>query len=153
MYFQVKIVSYNFLRIHWRISAIIKTSKKVYKVILIDMWKYVFWYIKVCIFWEFIQCTIHWDKTQMSKKFPSDKSSSTKNVLIFLLKAPKLITVLLLICDSYVSWSTSFVYLKLCVVFSIFESVSFLLKFIFLFNKMYGLVKLVKLLWNFCKTS
>ena len=37
------------------------------------------------------------------------------------------------------SWSTRFVSLKLYVGISIFESVSFLLKFIFLFNKMHGL--------------
>ena len=43
-----------------------------------------------------------------------------------------------LICDSYISWSTRFVSLKLCVVFSIFDSVSLLLKFTFLFNKMHG---------------
>ena len=51
----------------------------------------------------------------------------------------QLIIVLLLICDSYMSWSTRFISLKLCVGFSIFDSVSFLLKFIFLFNKMHGL--------------
>ena len=49
----------------------------------------------------------------------------------------------LLICDSYTSWSTRIVSLKLCVGFSIFDSVSFLLKFIFfLFNKMLGLLTL-----------
>ena len=37
------------------------------------------------------------------------------------------------------SWSTRFVSLKLCVGISIFDSVSFLLKFIFLFSKMHGL--------------
>ena len=37
------------------------------------------------------------------------------------------------------SWSTSFVSLKLGVGFSIFDSVLFLLKFLFLFNKMDGL--------------
>ena len=25
-------------------------------------------HVKVCIFWKYIQCTIHWDKTQMLKK-------------------------------------------------------------------------------------
>ena len=56
----------------------------------------------------------------------------------FFFRELQLITVLLLICDSYMSWSTSFVSLKLRVGFSIFHSVSFLLKFIFLFNKMHG---------------
>ena len=43
-----------------------------------------------------------------------------------------LMTVLLLICDFHMRWSTRLVCLKLCVGFSIFDSVSFLLKFIFL---------------------
>ena len=47
----------------------------------------------------------------------------------------QLTTFLLLICDSYTSWSARIIFLKLCVGFSIFYSVSFLLKFIFLFNK------------------
>ena len=47
----------------------------------------------------------------------------------------QLITVLFLIRDSYMSWRASFVSLKVRVGFSIFNSVLFLLKFIFLFNK------------------
>ena len=39
----------------------------------------------------------------------------------------------------YMSWGTRFVSLKLCVGFSIFDSASFLLKLIFLFNKMHRL--------------
>ena len=27
-----------------------------------------FWYVKVFIFWKFIQYTIYWDKTQMLKE-------------------------------------------------------------------------------------
>ena len=50
-----------------------------------------------------------------------------------------LITFLLLIYDSYMSLSTRFVSLKVCVGFSLFDFVSFLLKFIFLFNKMHEL--------------
>ena len=42
---------------------------------------------------------------------------------------------LITIHDSYMSWSTWFATLKLCVGFSIFDSVSFLLKSIFLFYK------------------
>ena len=49
----------------------------------------------------------HWDK------FSSDKINGTKNAFFFL-------------CDSYTRWSTWFVSLKLCVEFSIFDSVSFL---------------------------
>ena len=45
----------------------------------------------------------------------------------------QLITVLLLIrdCYCYTSWSTSFISQKMCVKFPIFDSVSFLLSFIF----------------------
>ena len=60
----------------------------------------------------------------------------------FFFCALQLITVLLLICDSYMSCSTRLAFLKLSVRFSIFDSVSFLLKFIFLFNKMHGLFTL-----------
>ena len=69
------------LRIHWRLSMILKTSNK-------SVWSNVFWYVKVCIFWKCIQYTIHWDKTQMLKKFPSDKINGTKNALFFLSRAP-----------------------------------------------------------------
>ena len=51
----------------------------------------------------------------------------------------QLITVLLLICDSYLNWSTRLISLKMCVEFSIFDSASFLLKFMFLFNKKHWL--------------
>ena len=64
------------LRIHWRLSTILKTSNK-------SVWSNVFWYVKVYIFWKFIQYTIHWDKTQMLKKFPSDKINVRRNALSF----------------------------------------------------------------------
>ena len=69
------------LRTHWRLSAILKISKKVYEVMF-------FWYVKVCIFWKCIWYTIHWDKTQIFKNFPSDKINGAKNALFFLLQAP-----------------------------------------------------------------
>ena len=50
----------------------------------------------------------------------------------------QLITILLLIYDSYMSWSKKFVPLKLCVGFSFFDFVLFLWKFIFLFNEIYA---------------
>ena len=43
----------------------------------------------------------------------------------------QLITVLLVICNSYSSLSTRFISVKLCVIFSIFDSLSFLLKLYF----------------------
>ena len=104
-----------------------------------SVWSNFFWYVKVCIFWKCIQYTIYWDKTQMLKKFPSDKMKGTKN------RELQLIIVLLLICDSYMSWSTRFVSPKLCLGFSIFDSFSFLLKIIFLFNKMHGFFEFKRL--------
>ena len=56
----------------------------------------------------------------------------------FFFHEPQLITVLLLTWDSYMSWSTRFASLKLSVGFCIFDFwFSFLLKLIFLFNKMH----------------
>ena len=58
----------------------------------------------------------------------------------FFLCELQLITALLLICNSYISRSRMFVIWKLCVGFSIFDSVLFLLNFLFLFNKMHGVL-------------
>ena len=73
---------------------------------------------------------------KMFEKFPSDKINVTKNALFFLLQAP-----------TYHSFTfTSQLLYKLNhmvhvskTVCGIFDSVSFLLKFIFLFNKKHGL--------------
>ena len=84
----------------------------------------------------FLKCiyyTMHWDKTQMLKKFSLVKINGTNNALFFLSRAPTH-TVLLVVCNFYMSWSTRFVSIKLCVGCSIFDFVSFWLKFIFLFN-------------------
>ena len=90
------------------------------------------------MFWKCIQYAIQRDKTQMSKTFPLDKINGRKNFFFFLHEL-KLLRFLPLTCDSYMSWNTRVVSLKLCVEFSVFNcGVSFLLKFIFLFNKMYG---------------
>ena len=90
-----------------------------------SVWSNVFWYVKVSIFWKCIQCIIHWDKSQILKQFPSEKINGAKNAPFFLSRAP-----------THHSWflyglgSTRFVSLKLCVGYSIFDSVPFLLKFI-----------------------
>ena len=62
---------------HWRLSTILGTSRE-------SVWSNVFWYVKVCILWKCIQYTIHWDRTEILKKFPSDKINGTKNALFFL---------------------------------------------------------------------
>ena len=108
------------LRIQWRLLTILKTSKKVYK-------------------GKFIQYTIHWDKTQMLKKFLLDKINVKRNALFFLSWAATHRSFTFIIYDSCMSWGTKFVSLNLCVGFPIFDSVFFLLKPILLFNKMQGL--------------
>ena len=46
-------------------------SRKVFKYTLkaLSVWSNIFCYVKICIFWKSIQCTVHWDKTQMFKNF------------------------------------------------------------------------------------
>ena len=119
------------LRIHWRLLKILKTSENVYEV-------HFYWYIKVYIFWNCIQYITHWDKTQILKKLPSDEINGTKNALSFLSRSPTHHNFILNLRFSY-GLNTRFISLKLCVGFFISDSVSFLLKFIFLFNKMHGL--------------
>ena len=73
------------LRIHWRRSTILKTKKSI--------WSNVFWYVKICIFWKCIQYT----------NFLRTKWTVQKYILFFF-RELQLIIVLLLICDSYMSW-------------------------------------------------
>ena len=68
------------LRIQWRFSTILKTSNK-------SVWCNVFlicksMYILRKYSIHYIN-TIHWAKTQMLKKFPSDKRNGTKNAIFF----------------------------------------------------------------------
>ena len=91
------------------------------------MWKYVYS--------ESIFNTLYIEIKHKSLK-TLDKINSTKMPLFSFASSN---TVLLLICDSYMSWSKRLVSLKLCVGFSIFDSFSFLLKFLVLFHRMQGL--------------
>ena len=103
------------------------------------LWSNIFWYVKLCIFWKCFPYIIHWGKTQMLKKIPSDKISSTKNVYFFF-RELQFITVLLLIYNFYMSRNTSSASLNLCLAFSDFDSVLFWLKFIFLLKKTHELL-------------
>ena len=85
------------------------------------VWSNFFWYVKVCIFRKSIQYTTDWDKKQMLKKTSFRQNKLYSNTPFFFGEL-QLIIVLLLICDYYMSWSISFVCLKLCVGFSIFAS-------------------------------
>ena len=106
------------LRKQWSFLTILKISNR-------SVWSDIFWLLKVYLFCKFIQQSIQRDKTQMFKKLLSNKIK-----IIFFGKL-HLITILLLIFDSYISWSTKLIFLKFCVGFSIFDSVSFLLSFYF----------------------
>ena len=80
-------------------------------------------------------------KHKCLKKFSSGKNKRYKKCPFISFANLKLITVLLLICDSQMS--TNLVSLKLRVGFSIFDPVSFLVKFIFLFDKIHGLFEFI----------
>ena len=84
-----------------------------------DMWKY--------IYSKSLFITLYTEKIF----FEQNKQNK---LLSFFYHELQLITVLLLIRYSYTSWSTWFITLKLCVGFSIFNSVSFLLKFTLSFS-------------------
>ena len=73
----------------------------------------------------------------MSKKLPLDKINSTKNALFFSL-APTHHSFTFILQFLY-ELKHMFVSPKLCAGFSIFDSVLFLLAFIFLLNKAHGL--------------
>ena len=74
------------------------------------------------------------ENPNLKKTFLRIKKTVQK-MLSFFFHELQLITVLLLICDSYMRSSTRFVSPKLCVRFSIFNSVSFLLKIYFCLTK------------------
>ena len=82
------------LRIHWRLSTILKISKKCIKQIFFLIYKSMY-ILKV-------YSMHHWDKTQMLKKIPSDKINSTKNALFFISWAPSHHSFNL---RSYMSWN------------------------------------------------
>ena len=114
-------------RIHWRLLTILKASQKLY----------VFCYVKKYLYSENLFNTLHidWDKTQMLKKFLLGKINGTKNAE------------LQLISFNFNLWFLYELKHKVCLSKTVCEishfrfpfSVSFLLKFIFLFKKMHGL--------------
>ena len=129
-----KILRFKFgLKMHSKAFDDFKNKQK-------NVWSNVFWYVKVCIFWNWfnIQYTIYWDKTQMLRKFPLDKIKGTKNALFFLSGPPTYHSFIFHLRFLY-ELKLRFVSLKLRVRFSIFDSILFLLKFLFFFNKMHGL--------------
>ena len=84
---------------HWNLSTILKTSNK-------SVGSNVFWYVKVYIFWNIIQYTMYWDNTQMCN-FRQNKRY--KGCTRFYCVSSNW-SVLLLICDPYMSWCTKFVW-------------------------------------------
>ena len=78
------------------------------------------------------------------KKISFGQNKLYKQMYSFFFPVLELIIVLFLICNCYMNWSTRFVSLKVCEGISIFDSVSFLLKFTFSFNKKHGLLSFKK---------
>ena len=70
----------SMLRMHWRFSTILKTSKKVYEVMFFDMLKYVY----------SENVLIHYAlrNTNVKNKFTSGKINGTKYAVFFLSRAP-----------------------------------------------------------------
>ena len=73
-----------------------------------------------------IQYTIHWDKTQMLKKIPSDKINSTKNAIFFLSRA-----------STHHSFTFNFRFLyemehKVCLSKTVFGIFNFRFRFVFI---------------------
>ena len=101
-------------------------------------WSNFYSYVKICIFRKCIQYTAHWDKTQMLKKFPLDKIDGT-NASFFLSRVPSHHSFTFNLKFLHDLKRAKFVSLKQRVRFPIFDSVSSLSKFIFLFNKMHGI--------------
>ena len=66
---------------HERLLTILKIGNK-------GVWRNVFWYVKICIFWKCIQYTIQSHKTKIFKKFLLDNINGTKNDLFSLLRDP-----------------------------------------------------------------
>ena len=72
----------------------------------------IFWHVNVYIFWKFVEYTLHWDKKQISKNI-----SLGQNTLFFfrVIQLTRVYTFNLR--DSYMSWNTRFVTVKLFVRF------------------------------------
>ena len=63
------------LRIHWRLSTILKASNK-------SLWSNVFWYVKY-IFWKLVQYTIHWDSLTLKRhNLLQNKNNRNDTVLL-----------------------------------------------------------------------
>ena len=75
----IELTNCSFLRIHWRLSTILRTSKKLYEVVLSGMYKYVY---SGSIF-----NTLYIEMIRNVKKIFSDKINGTKNALLFLWRA------------------------------------------------------------------
>ena len=79
-----------------------------------------------------IQYTIHWAKTQILNKFPSDKVSGTKSVLCFLSRAPTHHSFTFNLRFLYMNWSTRFYLSKtVCRIFRFQLRFAFIIGYIF----------------------
>ena len=94
-----------------------------------------FFYIKVYLFWKFVQCTT--DKTQIFRKICFGQNKRCKNALS---RELQIITILLLIRDSFMSWSTRLFSRKaLCGIYHFRISFVFIKVYIFVQQKAWTL--------------
>ena len=132
MYVYIYIYIYIYIFIHADdFRRFYKQATKIYQLMYCN--------VKVCIFWKCIHYTIHWDKAQMLKSFPQIKYTVQKIPYFFLSRA-----------QTHHSFTFNLWFLhelkhKACLSlwdFLLSIPFCFLLKFIFMFNKMHGLLYL-----------
>ena len=111
----------------WRVTSS-KLSKKAYEVMLFDK-----------VYFESFPNTLYIEMKYKRSKIVLGTISILEKMHPFFSWELQVITVLYLIWDSYMSWSRILVSPKVHGEFSIFNSISFLLKFTFLFNKQHRL--------------
>ena len=110
----------KWLRIHWKLSMILKANKKVYEVMFL-----------ICKSMYILEvCSTHYTLRQNAnvKNISFGQNKRYKNALFFFHEL-QLITVLF--CDSYTSWSTRFISLTVSEIFHFQLRLVFVKVFIF----------------------
>ena len=68
-----------------------------------SVWSNVFWYVKICISWKCIKCTLHGDNIQILKKL---RQWAVPRMSSFFFWELQLIIESFFIVDSYMGWSS-----------------------------------------------
>ena len=119
----IKGAKIKWLRIHWRLSMILKANKKVYEVMfLICKSMYI---LEVCS----IHCTLRQNADVKNISFGQNKRH--KNALFFFHEFFSFSFITVFFCDSYMSWSTRFIHLTVSGIFHFQFRLVFVKVFIF----------------------